>query len=111
MDSQEVIALYETVAVITNQMLTAARIGDWEEVALLESRCAKHVDSLKRDEPPPKLTGDIRVRKVQMITKILADDREIRAIAEPWMENLSRLINSTSAERKLSKAYGSTQNG
>lgn len=111
MDSQEVIALYENVAVITNQMLTAARIGDWEEVALLESRCAMHVDSLKRDEPPPKLTGDIRVRKVQMITKILADDREIRAIAEPWMENLSRLINSTSTERKLSKAYGSTQNG
>jgi flagellar protein FliT len=111
MNSHEVIALYETVAVITDQMLTAARIGDWDEVAILESKCAAHVNTLKRDEPPIKLTGEIRVRKVQIITKILADDREIRNIAEPWMENLARLINSTSAERKLSQAYGNTQNG
>ena len=111
MDSHEVIALYETVAVITDQMLAAARVGDWDTVTVLESQCATHVNTLKRHEPPIKLTGDSRVRKVQIINKILADDRKIRNIAEPWMENLAKLINSTSAERKLSQAYGSMQNG
>ncbi len=111
MNSHEVIALYETVATITDQMLAAARVGDWDRLAVLESRCASHVAVLKKDEPPAALTGDIRVRKVQIIKKILADDREIRNIAEPWMAKLSQLINSTGAERKLSNAYGASLGG
>ena len=111
MNSHEVIALYETVAGITDQMLAAARVGDWEQLAVLESRCASHVATLKADEPPLPLTGEIRVRKVQIIKKILADDREIRNIAEPWMAKLSQLINSTGAERRLSQAYGAGHNG
>ena len=111
MNSHEVIALYETVAVITNQMLAAAKDGDWEQLVVLESRCASHVETLKKDEPPVKLTGEIRTRKVQIITKILADDREIRNIAEPWMAKLSQLINSTGSERKLAQAYGASRGG
>ena len=111
MNSQEVIALYETVAVITDQMLTAAKRGDWDQVAVLESRCASHVAVLREGEPPARLTGEIRVRKVQIIKQILADDRQIRDIAEPWMAKLSQMINSTGAERKLSHAYGAQHTG
>jgi len=107
MNNHDVIALYETVADITDQMLAAARNSDWEQLAVLETRCAHHVEILKNDKPAP-LTGDIRVRKVQIINKILADDREIRNIAEPWMAKLSQMINSTGAERKLSQAYGAS---
>ena len=110
MNNHEVIALYETVADITDQMLAAARSGDWEQLAVLETHCARHVEILKTDKPMP-LTGDIRVRKVQIINKILADDREIRNIAEPWMAKLAQMINSTGAERKLSQAYGVSFNG
>lgn len=109
MDSQEVISLYETVAGITDKMLAAARNGDWEELIALEARCASHVATLKAGEPPAPLTGSVRERKVQIIQKILSDDREIRNITEPWMENLSNLMNSTGAERKLNHAYGVTQ--
>ncbi len=62
-----------------------------------------------RAKPPVPLTGESRVRKVQIIKKILADDREIRNLTEPWMAQLSRLINSTGTERKLSQAYGASQ--
>ncbi|MES2831574.1 MAG: flagellar protein FliT [Pseudomonadota bacterium] len=105
MNNHQVIALYETVAEITDQMLAAARSGDWEQLAVLETDCARHVEILKTDPPKP-LSGEIRVRKVQIINKILADDREIRNIAEPWMAKLAQMINSTGAERKLSQAYG-----
>ncbi|GAA4015267.1 flagellar protein FliT [Actimicrobium antarcticum] len=107
MNSQEVLDVYETVAVITDQMLAAARKRDWEELVVLESRVAGHVSSLKSGEQPAALTGETRLRKVQIIQKILAHDRLIRDITEPWMAELAILMNSAGTERKLSQAYGS----
>jgi flagellar protein FliT len=111
MNSQEIISLYETVAVITNQMLEAARNGDWEQLVVLESRCTSHVEIIRNGETPTPLTGAVRERKVKIIQKILADDREIRTITEPWMAQLSAHMNSNNAERKLSRAYGANQPG
>jgi flagellar protein FliT len=109
MNEQEIIYLYENVATITDQMLAAARNGDWEQLAALETHCADQVSILKTGEPALPLTGDMRVRKVEIIKKILADDKEIRNITEPWMNKLSKLINSTGAERKLNHAYGASR--
>lgn len=111
MNSQEVISLYETISDITGQMLAAARTGDWERLTELESRCTGHVDALKREEPHMALPNIERERKVRIIKKILENDREIRTITEPWMAQLSALINSSGTERKLSKAYGANQSG
>ncbi len=105
MNSQEIISLYEAVSEITDQMLAAARVGDWDKLIALESHCANHVQALKEGEPPVALTGAVRERKVKIIHKILADDREIRNLTEPWMAQLAVLINSTNTERKLSNAY------
>ncbi len=111
MDSQEIITLYETVAVITDQMLSAARAGDWDQLSTLELHCASHVATLKKNDPPVALSGAIRERKVEIIQRILADDREIRNITEPWMTQLSALINSSGTERKLANAYGGNETG
>ena len=106
MNSQEVLSLYESVADMTDKMLAAARKRDWEEMVVLESRVASHVETLKSGEPPAALTGEKRLRKVQIIQKILADDRQIRDITEPWMAELARLMKSSQTERKLTMAYG-----
>lgn len=106
MNSQEVLSLYESVADITDKILAAARKRDWEEMVVLESRVANHVESLKTGEAPTALTGEKRLRKVQIIQKILADDRQIRDITEPWMADLARLMKSSQTERKLNMAYG-----
>lgn len=105
MNSDEVLSLYASVADITDQMLSAARAGDWDRVTALETHCARHVATLKSDESPVALSGAARERKVAMIQKILADDREIRNIAQPWMAQLSALMNSAGTEQKLSRAY------
>ncbi|MDR3393008.1 MAG: flagellar protein FliT [Sulfuriferula sp.] len=109
MNSEEVIGLYESVAQITRQMLAAARQGDWDHLATLESHCAGHVHTLQANEAPVKLSSELRNRKVAVIKQILADDREIRDITEPWMAQLSNLIKSTSTEHKLSMTYGNHQ--
>ncbi|MEO6145756.1 MAG: flagellar protein FliT [Sulfuriferula sp.] len=111
MNSDEIISIYESVASITEQMLSAARNSDWEHMAALESRCASHVRTLEKSEIRAALTSEMRERKFNIIQKILADDREIRNITEPWMAQLSSLINNTSTERKLSMTYGRNQAG
>ncbi len=106
MNSEEILALYEAVSKITDQMLAAARQGDWDRLIALEQHCSSHVQTLQNGEPPQALTGAHRERKVQIIHKILADDREIRDLAEPWMAQLAQMINSTQSQRKLQHAYG-----
>lgn len=112
MDNQEIIALYETVADITDKMLTAARTGDWEQLAALETRCSSQVEIIKQnDKPRQPLTPMAREHKTRIIKKILEDDRQIRDITEPWMAQLSAMLNSAGKERKLSQAYGANQSG
>ena len=112
MDNQEIIALYETVADITDQMLAAARTGDWEQLAALESRCSDQVAILKQnDEPRQPLSPTAREKKIGIIKKILEHDREIRSITEPWMAQLSAMMNSVGTERKLARAYGANRTG
>lgn len=110
MNSEEIISVYETVAETTTRMLEAARSGDWDALAALESSCARHIEALRREDFPP-VAGDLRERKVRIIHKILEDDRQIRALTEPWMAQLTALMGSASAERKLSQAYGAHQSG
>lgn len=106
MNSEQVISLYQAMSDITGQMLAAARVRDWEYLAELESHCASHVEQLKQAEPAAALPAPLRARKVKMIHQILAHDRQIRDLTIPWMAELSNLINSTGAERRLAHAYG-----
>ena len=89
--SEEVIDVYENVSQLTRQMLAAARSRDWESLHRLERDCARQV-SVLRDGQPPSLSGEMRARKVRLLQSILADDREIRTITEPWMEQLALLM-------------------
>ncbi|HEY8025402.1 MAG TPA: flagellar protein FliT [Burkholderiaceae bacterium] len=104
MNSQEVVSLYETIAAITEQMLAAARNANWIQMAALEKMCAQHIETIKLSEKEPA-QGAIRERKIAVIQKILADDKEIRNITEPWMKKLSLQINSVGTQRKLANAY------
>ncbi len=107
MNSEQVLSLYETVSELTGRMLAAAESRDWEQLEQLESHCATHIARLKQDEPPATaLPAELRVRKVKVIHQILAHDRQIRDLTTPWLAELSALINSTGAERRLANAYG-----
>lgn len=106
MEYQDMIAIYEKIAGISSQMLAAARNNDWDKLALLESACTEQITILKRENQQMPLTVEERGEKVRIIQTILENDRKIRDIADPWMAQLSMLMHSTSAERKLNRAYG-----
>lgn len=106
MEYLDMIAIYEKVASISSQMLTAAQNNDWDKLALLESACTEQITILKRDPQKMPLTVEQRGHKVRIIQTILENDRRIRDITDPWMSELSTLMHSASAERKLNRAYG-----
>jgi flagellar protein FliT len=106
-NAEQVIAIYEDMSALSAQMLSAARARDWEHLVALEARCAGHIRTLRDGDGPAALNGADRERKIGLIQKILADDRAIRDITEPWLAELSALMTSTRVERKLNNAYGS----
>ena len=105
MNSQELISIYENVANITAQMLGAAQDSDWPLLATLEERCSMQVQAIKEDESPVELARDEREKKVQVIQRILADDRKIRDITQPRMAQLSEMMRRSSTQTKLARAY------
>ncbi|HZS80382.1 MAG TPA: flagellar protein FliT [Herbaspirillum sp.] len=106
MDATEVISLYESVAELTDQMLAAARREEWQLLSKLEMDCAHIVAMLKKSEASVMLTDDRHERKIEILKKILEDSNDIRNLADPGLKKLSALIQNTSVNRKLVKAYG-----
>jgi flagellar protein FliT len=57
----------------------------------LESQCALQASAAKRDVPP--LEGVERKRKIDLLKQIMANDRAVRDITEPWMGQLDRALS------------------
>lgn len=107
MNHQEVLAVYAAMADLTEQMVQAAQRSDWDQLVLLEQRCAAHVQILREQDTGQPMRGAERERKIELIRQMLNADRQIRDLTMPWMAQLSKLINSTGTERRVVNAYGS----
>jgi flagellar protein FliT len=83
---------YEAIADISRAMVAAARTQDWTEVVRLEKRCLVQVENLKRAARVASLTPDDQETRVRLLRSILADDAEIRRLAEPWLAELEHLL-------------------
>lgn len=103
--SGDALEQYEEMALVTGRMLEAARQGDWERLAGEERRCRELVGVLRSREEAP-LTAEQLRRKHSILRKMLADDADIRRLAEPWLRNLESLMASSGNKRRLEASYG-----
>ncbi|MGH8761859.1 MAG: flagellar protein FliT [Nitrosospira sp.] len=110
MNSTEILATYRSISNITGEMAGAARTGEWDKLTALERHCATLVAQFEAAQPV-RLTNDERRQKVELIHKILADDKEIRRHAEPWMERVQTLLGNAGMQRRLHRAYDSGAEG
>jgi len=101
-----VIENYQHLSEITRQMRAAAALGEWDQLVKLEQQCTRHVESMKQLDLAP-LDEGIRLQKVALIHKILADDAAIRDKTLPWMAQLQRIMQSSRSEQRLKQAYTS----
>jgi len=100
-----VIENYELLSSIMGEMRAAATQGEWDHLVELEKQCRQRVGAMKAQDAATPIDESTRLRKVALIRKILADDKDIRDHTEPWMAQLQHLIQSTGQERRLLQTY------
>jgi flagellar protein FliT len=83
---------YEAIEQASQDMLEAARIGNWDHVVKLEGACALLISQLKHAAARQKLGPDEAQIKSQIMQRILLNDAELRLLAEPWLEDLDDLL-------------------
>ncbi len=83
---------YEAIERASQDMLEAARTGDWDQVVKLEGACALLISQLKHAAAGRTLGEDEAQLKSRIMQRILVNDAEIRHLAEPWLEQLDELL-------------------
>jgi flagellar protein FliT len=83
MTSTEVLAMYENLAALSGRMASAAGEGDWDQLAQLETQCALQAAAARAGVPP--LDDMQRRRKIALLKQIMANDRAVREVTEPWI--------------------------
>ena len=83
---------YEAIEKASQDMLEAARRGNWDHVVKLEGACAVLIAQLKNTAAEQTLPADEVQLKSRLMQRILVNDAEIRQLAEPWLEDLDNLL-------------------
>lgn len=83
---------YEAIERASADMLDAARTGNWDEVVKLEGACAVLIAQLKQAAHSEALAADEAKTKSRIMQRILLNDAEIRHLAEPWLEDLDKML-------------------
>jgi flagellar protein FliT len=92
MNQGALLQYYEAIEQASEQMLAAARGGDWDQVIKLEGACAVLITRLKQAAAEHDLGREERLLKSRIMKRILVNDAEIRTLAEPWLEDLERMM-------------------
>lgn len=94
---ENTVALYESVALITAQMLQAAQQKNWARLKSLEARSVEFIVRIQELSAHETLDEHLKRRKLGLIKNILADDKAIRELTSPWMARLNRVMHPSRA--------------
>lgn len=90
MTSNDVLSMYENLAGLSGQMKGAAEARDWAGFDRLNVEAS--VAAGAAIGGVPALEGAKRQRKIDLIKQLMANDRAIREVTEPWMGQLDRAL-------------------
>jgi flagellar protein FliT len=92
--THDVVSLYEEVARLTAHMLSAAYRADWDRLIELEAGCVRCMESIQGCTVPMRLSDEARRQKIVLLKRILSNDRELRKLTMPWMENVGQMLGT-----------------
>ena len=92
MNANEVLAMYENLAGLTGQMAQAAKAGNWSDFEQLNLEA--RVEARSATAGVPALDGAKRLRKIDLLKQLMANDRAIRDITEPFDGQLDRALHA-----------------
>ena len=90
------LSYYEAIEQASADMLNAARSGNWDEVVKLEGACVLLISQLKHAAARDQLAPEEAQLKTRIMQRILLNDAEIRHLAEPWLEDLDKMMHGKS---------------
>ena len=90
--STSLLQYYQAIEKASQDMLQAARQGDWDQVLKLEGACALLISQLKHNAAGRTMGEDEAQFKSRIMQRILVNDAEIRQLAEPWLDDLDNLL-------------------
>ena len=86
------LSYYQAIEKATQDMLEAARQGNWDHVLKLEGACALLISQLKHQAAEKPLGADEAQFKSRIMQRILVNDAEIRHLAEPWLAEIDQMM-------------------
>jgi flagellar protein FliT len=90
--STQLLNYYQAIEQASQDMLEAARAGNWDHVVKLEGACALLISQLKNAAARQPLGTEEAQLKSRIMQRILVNDAEIRHLAEPWLEQLDDIL-------------------
>jgi hypothetical protein len=103
--NNSIIAVYENMWLLTQQMLKSAQNGDWDALIEAELKRSALVDCVMAQTETASTNTVEQQKTGEIIQHILEADNEIRALAEAWQGELMNILGSIGIEKKLSKTY------
>lgn len=92
---------YEALAILSGEMLQAARNAEWHRLLKLEQASRRLVDALPPDREAVTLDVRSHGRRREILMRILAEDAEIRDRVQPWMHEARQFLTSLKIERSI----------
>lgn len=83
--SEMLIDYYKAIENSSVKMLEAAKMEDWDGVVRFEGACAVLIEQLRFRSRTEDLDASSRLEKTRIMRRILANDAQIRYLAEPWL--------------------------
>lgn len=84
--------MYEQLASLTGQMAHAAKAGNWSEFEQLNTEARVEARTATAGVPP--LEGAQRLRKIDLLKQLMANDRAIRDVTDPWDGQVERALHA-----------------
>ena len=96
---------YESLAAESAEMLIAAQAGKWDQLIASQQRCAG-IAALLQAEPISEFRPQHQEKRNRLIRTILANDARVRALTEPRLEDLQKMLHETRLRRNVDRSYG-----
>jgi len=105
MQAPEVIQRYEHILAASGEMVVAATENRWDDLINLEIARRSHILEVTAESAAPFVNAAQQAHKERLIRNILEADAQVKALTEAWMAEMSVILTSVQAERKLARAY------
>lgn len=102
---EELLAVYESLVLMTRAMLELARNQRWEELIRQQARYVVEVETLRRHEAGLSLDNDQREHKALMLETILANDLAIRDLLLQRRDEIGERLGTAQRRRSLNRVY------